>query len=201
MTRALVVFAVLLGSLLTACAPGAEDGRPEVTVINGPTEARVEGLARELEHLLREHGGGQSYRFTSASPVRFQETHRDMYGARALLQAAFISRALGSDYALLVGAPTYEREVREVEDWFGKSRLVDIRVRLRASIIDPVTAEEVAVFTSRTVHAKRVESARKPLVPLKDDADLRRARADALASMAPAVAAELEVLMVPLARR
>jgi hypothetical protein len=200
MYRSLVVFVVLLGSLLAGCVPEVEDRRPEVTVINGPTEARVGGLARELEHLLREHGGGQTYRFTFAPPVRFQETHRDMYGSRALLQAAFISRVLGSDYALLVGAPTYEREVREVENWFGKNRVVDIRVRLRASIIDPVTAEEVEVITSQTAYARRVESASKPLVPLKEDSDLRRARADALASIAPAVAAELEALMVPLAR-
>lgn len=195
----IVMLGALLSCALAACAPGMEYTGPEVTVINAPTEARVEGLATELEQVLRDRGGARTYRFSFGPPVRFQETHRDMYGSRALLQAAFTSRTLGSDYALLVSAPTYARNVREIENWFGKTRIVDIRVRVRASIVDPVTAEEIAVFTSGTYHAKRVEPGEWPLTPLAEDPDLLNARANALRSIAPALVAELDALIAPLA--
>ena len=98
--------------LLTGCVPQLEDTGPSVALINAPAEGRISGLADKLESRLTQQGP-LAYDFTSSSRVRFGETHRDMSGSRAALQAAFIARTYGAEWAVMIGAPTYEREVLE----------------------------------------------------------------------------------------
>lgn len=190
MVRTVVVFLLLL---LAACAPSAENARPGVVLINGPTEHQVLALADEFQPLLegdRAHG----YRFVFPASARFQETHRDMFGTRAPRQASLIARNLGARYAIMVGAPVYTRDVRVVQSPLGDSRLVTSAVTVEVSIIDPEGAETVYREHAGGV-ASRLETTRQPLVSERDDPDLRRLRQAALAELAPGTAAELNRLL------
>lgn len=190
--RSVLAFAGL-AALVAACAP-AVDGLPEITVINAPAEMRVAPLAEELEQALAEDPFAAPFRFTSSRPVRWQEVRREMHRDRAPLQAAFIARNLGGAYAVMVGAPTYEREVREL---FGDLREVAATVQVRAQVVDPETAEVIARFDSRTFRSSRLEPAVKDLPDVHDDPDVRDARHEALRDIAMPLATELANLVSP----
>jgi hypothetical protein len=140
----------------TSCVPVVRDTRPKVAFLNAPTEDRVLGLAEELESLIREEP--TTFGFTRSSPLRYQESHRDMYGSRAALQAAFAARSQGSAYAVMVG---FENEGDAVRTSLNGTKLeltLNLKGRAVASIVDPTTAEVLGTFESSEVTAKVYET-------------------------------------------
>lgn len=147
---------VLLFFVLSGCVPAVGDTRPKVAFVNAPTENRVKGLAENLVSSLQ--GQETPFGFSRSSALRFQETHRDMYGSRAPLQAAFIARSQGAAYAVMVGFENDGEIVRASLD----GNKLELTLRLdgfaRASIVDPITAEVLATFDSSKVTAKQYET-------------------------------------------
>ncbi len=191
---------LLLLFVLAACVPAvttAEPDKPTVALINAPTELRVDVLADELELALRADPASAAYDFSRSFSVRFQETHRDMYRSRAPLQAAFIARVLGADYAVMIAAPLYEREVKLLDFPFAGKRKINITVELQAQIVDPETALVLASFRSPEIRTLRIESVDLPLLSKEDDPDFERAREEALQDLAMPLATELAILVLP----
>ncbi len=183
--------------LAAACAPALEDGRAGLALINGPMEQRVPGLAEDFQVLLEREPAAHLYRFVFPASVRFQEVRRDMFGRRAPLQAAFIARNLGAEYAVMVGAPKYERHAKTIFTPLGEQRLVTTAVRLEVNIIDPESAEVIFSQQSALQLASRLESAQQPLVEEARDPDLLRMRRGLLRELAPPTVAELTLLLAP----
>lgn len=184
----LLLFVLLVG--LSSCLPAA-DTRPEIMLLNAPSDTRVDGLATAFEAALREQPSAYAYRFTFRPAARFQETHRNMAPAAAPLQAAFGARALGSAYPVLISAPVYERHV---DTFFGNRRRIETAASVRAIIIDPATAEVIATFVSpvyRRVRIVFIDPNHPDLVPLSEDPDLAAVTSRALYDLAPAVSQTL----------
>jgi hypothetical protein len=182
--------------LLTACVPQTRgDAGPSVAIINAPTDFRVEGLADKLETELKRNSAPNVYSFVSRSRVEFQETHRDMAGSRSPLQAAFIARAFGAEYAVTIGAPVFEREVEEFTFFGTLKREITTEVQLEAVIIDPVTADVLATYTSQKYQGLRVETVPEDeeLVQKSEDPDLQTEIQRALNEITPGVATDLEL--------
>lgn len=184
--------------LLAACAPAAQtSNKAAVAVINAPTESRVSGLADQFETVLNQDPASSAFSYCSNGAVRFQEAHRDMHGSGAALQAAFIARNLGCREALMIGAPTYQREVSENQGLFKKQRQVTTTVQLQALVVDPASAKVIATYTSKTYKKVRLEPMGKTLVAKADDPDLLASRQAALEELKGPVAAELAKLVSP----
>jgi hypothetical protein len=196
MRRAWFLLGIVL-LLLTACVPQSQgDTGPSVAVINAPADFRVEGLAEKLETELERNTAPNVYSFVSRSRVAFQETHRDMAGSRSPLQAAFIARAFGAEYAVTIGAPIFEREVDEFTFFGTLKREITTEVQLEARVIDPVTADVLATYTSQRYQGTRVETVPEDeeLVKKDEDPDLQTEIQRALQEIAPGVATDLELL-------
>jgi hypothetical protein len=146
---------MLLFVTLTACVPAAYDTRPKVAFVNAPTENRVNGLAETLESTIKKEE--TTFGFSRSSALRFQETHRDMFGSRAALQAAFIARSQGALYAVMVG---FDNEGDVVRTSLNGNK-VEVTLRLKgrasASIVDPMSADILATFESSEVDAEQHE--------------------------------------------
>jgi hypothetical protein len=183
--------------VLAACAPALQNGRAALVLINGPMEERVPGLAEDFQTLLERDPAAPLYRFAAPAAVRFQEVRRDMHGRRAPLQAAFIARNLGAEYAVMVGAPRYERRAKTILTPLGEQRLVTTAVRLEVTIIDPETAAVMFRQRSGLRLATRLEPAHKPLVEEARDPDLLDMRRGLLRDLAPPTVAELSFLLAP----
>jgi hypothetical protein len=148
-------FALLLFAV-TSCVPAVQDTRPKVAFLNAPTQYRVSGLAQKLESLVKEQP--TTFGFTRSPALRYQETHRDMYGSRAALQAAFAARSQGSVYAVMVG---FENEGDVVRSNLNGTKLeltLSLKGQAVASIVDPTTAEVLGTFESSEVTAKVYET-------------------------------------------
>jgi len=184
---------VLLASLFAACVPQTQSEGYQVAVINAPTEARVEGLAERLEATLARYGYSG---FTSSSRMRFVEHSREMHGYRAVLSSALIARTVGAEYAVFVGAPVYERQIEEITpiDSFIKVLHISTKLRLEAVIVDPVTAKEIARYSSRTYIGERIEPIDAKIPSKADDPVLKNAITNALNDISPALAQELNSL-------
>jgi hypothetical protein len=190
-------FVALVTLVLAACMPPTQtDAGPSVAVINAPTDFRVEGLADKLQTELRRNSAPNVYSFVSRNRVEFQETHRDMAGSRSPLQAAFIARAFGAEYAVTIGAPVFEREVDEFTFFGTLKREITTEVQLEAIIIDPVTAESFATYTSGVYRGFRVETVPEDeeLVAESEDPDLQAEIERALNEITPGLATDLELL-------
>jgi hypothetical protein len=151
-----LVGSILLFVLLTGCVPAAYDARPKIAFVNAPTENRVNGLAEALVSTIQEQE--TPFGFSRSSALRFQETHRDMFGSRAALQAAFIARSQGAVYGVMVG---FENDGEVVRVSLNENKL-ELTLHLdgfaRASIVDPVTAEVLASFDSGNVTVTQYET-------------------------------------------
>jgi hypothetical protein len=147
-----LLWLVLLLILGTSCVPVVQDTRPKVAFLNAPTEYRVLGLAEELESLIREEL--TTFGFTRSSPLRYQESHRDMYGSRAALQAAFVARSQGSAYAVMVGFENDGDAVRTSLNGIKLELTLNLKGRAVASIVDPETAKILGTFESSEINAK-----------------------------------------------
>jgi TolB-like protein len=195
--RRVCLFVAVLALLLGACVPQMQIVTgPSVAVINAPTDFRVEGLADKLQTELQRSSAPNVYSFVSRSRVAFQETHRDMAGSRARLQAAFIARTFGAEYAVIVAAPVFEREIKEFVFAQTIRREVSTEVQLEARIIDPVTAEVLSTYTSGVYKGFRVEifNTDEEIIEESKDPDLNAGIGRALNEIAPGLATDLELL-------
>jgi hypothetical protein len=186
----------LLALLLIACIPQTQtDSGPSVAVINAPTDFRVAGLADKLQTELQRNSAPNVYSFVSRNRVEFQETHRDMAGSRAPLQAAFIARTFGAEYSVIVSAPVFEREIEEFVVAQTLRREVSTEVQLEARIIDPVTAEVLSTYTSGIYKGFRVEifNTDEEVVDESEDPDLNASIQRALNEISPGLATDLEL--------
>ncbi len=141
--------------VIAGCVPVVQDTRPKIAFVNAPTESRVNGLAENLVDLIQQQA--TPFGFSRSSALRFQETHREMGGSRALLQAAFIARSQGAAYAVMVG---FENRGEVVRSSLNGTRLeLTLRFdgRAKASIVDPTTAEILGTFSSSQVSVEQYE--------------------------------------------
>lgn len=177
--------------ILTSCMPQLEDSGPSVALINAPAEGRISGLADLLEtHLVK--SGPASYTFTPSSRVRFGETHRDMSGSRAPLQAAFIARTYGAAWAVMIGAPTYQREVIEFSFFNIPKRKIISQVKLEVKIVDPVTSNIMSTYASNLYTSVRIETIEGDLIEKDHDPDIHRLITQALSDIVPVLRQDLE---------
>jgi hypothetical protein len=190
---------LLVALCLVSCVPQLEDAGPSVALINAPAEGRIGGLADKLESRLV-GVGSLGYEFTMSSRVRFAETHRDMGGSRAALQAAFIARTYGAEFAVMIGAPTYEREVLEFSLFKTPKRKIFSQVQLEITIIDPVTAEPLSTYSSNLYSSVRVETILGELIEKDQDPDIQALIAKALVDIVPIVRQDLDTLFAVASR-
>lgn len=185
----------VLAGFFSACIPQTQGSAYQVAVINAPTEARVVGLAERLEAGLIQHGYNG---FTSSTRLRFIERSREMHGYRAILSSAQIARTVGAEYAVFVGAPTYERQIEEITPIGSLIKVLHIstKLQLEAVIVDPVTAKELVRFSSHTYIGERIVPLDSKVPNKEDDPNIKQAINNALADISPALAMELESLLV-----
>ncbi|MEX2535831.1 MAG: hypothetical protein WD273_09575 [Trueperaceae bacterium] len=182
---------VLIG-LLASCVPALEDetAGTQVALINAPAGVRVSFIADALQEQVLEVAGCCEFSFTRSQPVRFQETHRDMFGSRAAPQSASLARNLGAQLAVMAGAPLFERTVNSADG----GREIHGSVELRAIVIDAASARQLATVGSLTFTASRFASENEPLPELEQDPIMVELGHRAVANLAPHLAAVLEDL-------
>ena len=185
--RRLCAFVLLL-MVLPGClpAPGAGGG-VQVALVNAPAGERVPFLAEALQGQVEAQRGCCRFEFIRPAPLRFQETHRDMFGSRAAPAAASIARSLGAELAVMASAPRFERRVERVSG----GREVSGVVRLQATAIDAATGATLGSVGSLTYRGSRFEAAGEPLPEIDADPLMLALAEDALADLAPHLAALL----------
>ena len=180
---------LLLAVGLSGCLPSAqEEPGVQVALVNAPAGERVSFLAEALQGELLALNRCCRFDFARTAPIRFQETHRDMFGSRAAPQAAAIARNLGSELAVMVSAPRFERRVERVDG----GREVSGVVRLQASAIDAATGRSLGSVGSLTFRGSRIEDAGRPLPELEEDPTMRDLAGAATSDLAPHLAALIE---------
>ncbi len=167
-----------------------------MAVVGAPADFRIEGLADKFQTQLGRSSALSSYSLVNRSRTSFQETHRDMAGSRAALQAAFTARAFGAEYAVMIAAPVFEREIDEFTVFGTRKREITTKVQVEAVIIDPITAEPVSTYTSGVYQGIRVETIPEDeeLVEEREDPELLLETQRALNEIVPGVATDLELL-------
>lgn len=173
-----------LGLLLTACAPAATGGGPAVAVMNGPSDGRVPGSAQLLQQEMALQGA-LHFHFVNDAAMRFAEGHNDFHHDRAVTSAGRLARTYGAPYAVLIGAPTLDRQVTLSS---GKSvRTVDVTLRMEALVIDASSDSVVARIGSLTFERTRRESVDTLLPSVQQDPTVLALRDQAVGNIAPAV--------------
>lgn len=182
----------LLLAAIAGCAPTAmeDPARTQVALINAPAEQRVAMVADALEEEVAGVRSCCSFSFARSQPVRFQETHRDLFGSRAAPQAASLARNLGASLAVMAGAPRYERTVERVDG----GREIRGVVQLRAIVVDASSGEQLGTVGSRTFRDRRLVGEDEPLPEVEDDPLMIDLTRQAVADLAPHLAALLEDL-------
>lgn len=180
---------LLLATLLSACAPSTQDDLGlQVAMVNAPAGERVSFLADDLQQATISLPDCCRFDFTRPAPLRFQETHRDMFGSRAAPQAASIARNLGAEVAVMASAPRFERIVESVNG----SREIRGIVRLQATAIDAATGNALGSVGSLTFRRGRLQDATEPLPELEEDPLMVALVEEAVEDLAPHLAALLE---------
>lgn len=178
--------AVVMLMVLASCAPTVqEDGSLQVALVNSPAEQRVSFLAGALQQAVGEVPSCCDFGFVRPTPIRFQETHRDMYGSRAAPQSASLARNLGAEVAVMTSAPLFERTVESFE---GGSEVSGV-VQLQARAIDAETGESLGTVGSLTFRGSRQIDDNEPLPEVEEDPLMRALTEDAVADLAPHLAA------------
>lgn len=181
--------AILLTTLLAGCLPGAaDDPGVEVALVNAPAGERVPFLADDLQHSLVALDGCCRFDFIRSTPLRFQETHRDMFGSRAAPAAAAIARSLGAEVAVMVSAPRFERKVEQVDG----GREVSGVVSLQATAIEAASGRPLGSVGSLAFRGRRFEPNRGSLPEIDEDPLMIALTRDAVADLAPHLAALLD---------
>lgn len=182
------VVAIVFLMVLASCAPAVqEDAGLQVALINAPAGQRVSFLADELQEALVEVPSRSDFGFIRPAPIRFQETHRDMFGSRAAPQSASLARNLGAEVAVMASAPRFERSVESVE---GGSEVRGV-VQLQASAIDAESGEPLGTVGSLTFRGSRLADDSEPLPEIEEDPLMISLTRDAVADLAPHLAALL----------
>jgi len=183
----LIVFSSLI--LFSGCVPQSQN-KYQVAVINAPAEARVSGLAEKLEKSLARNGYSD---FTDSSRVRFLERNREMHGYRAVLASAQLARAVGAEYAVYVGAPVFERVVKEIvpNNSFLRVLHISSRLQLKAVIVDPASGEIVSQYQSNEYFAERIVPVDSKVPPKDADPDIQALIQSALNDISPSIAEDL----------
>jgi hypothetical protein len=200
MSKALTTgLAVLLMALLGSCAPGVtqEPSEPVVAFINAPAEQRVAPAADALQAEVESVPGCCTFSFTRSAPVRFQETHRDLFGSRAAPNAAALARNLSADLAVMAGAPRFERTVEAIDG----AREVRGVVQFRATVLDATTGEALGSVGSLVFRDSRLVREGEPLPEPDEDPMMLALMRDAVADLAPHLAAVLLDLAAEAASR
>jgi len=185
----LALAAVALAVVLVGCAPAAATrSQPEIAVLNGPAEGRIAGSATLLEADMRTQGPLR-FGFVSSPAMRFAEGHNDLFHDRAATAAGRIARSYGAPYAVLIGAPTLDREVVLSKD--KSARWVNVTLRMEAVIVAASTNQVVARFDSQLMQQARSESTADALPPLQRDPTVQALRDEGVHDVAPAVVGAL----------
>jgi hypothetical protein len=179
----------LLLALLGSCAPSVtqEPSEPVVALINAPAEQRVAPAADALQAEVESVPGCCTFAFTRSQPVRFQETHRDLFGSRAARNAAALARNLGADLAVMAGAPLFERTVEAIDG----AREVRGEVQFRATVLDAETGEPLGTVGSLVFRDSRLLREGEPLPSPDEDPTMLALMREAVADLAPHLAALL----------
>lgn len=168
--------------LLMSCCPVQQNTRPAVAVLNAPSENRVTGLADEFVAGLVKQAEAASFRLSGQSALRYQETHRDISGSRAPLQAAFAARSQGAQYAVMLGFDA-KKTVTDAEIVNDRLELsLKVSGQLRATIVSAQGADVLGTFSSAPFTKRQLE-----IYPFSEDpatpegkAKLERLTAEAL---------------------
>lgn len=184
--------AVVVGLLLSACAPRAtEEQRPLVAIMNAPAQVALSGSAEAVQAEL-ERSEARSFELVSGFTMRFLESHNDMFHNRAAPSAARIARSQSADLAIMIAAPVLERDVTVSRD--EASRRIDVSVALEAQVVDPRTDAVVQTLRTRTHQGSRVEANNDPLPDPEDDQTVVALMQSAAPELAKSLAAELPYL-------
>ncbi|CAN5894947.1 hypothetical protein BH24DEI2_BH24DEI2_22310 [soil metagenome] len=156
---------VLLSLLaLTACVPVNQTARPQIAVVNAPTEIRFPGLADAFAVAL-EKKVGRTFSFSPAATLRFQETHNDMLSDRAPLRTALIARSQGAAYGLMVGL----RGVKTARGVVATTDALKVEITLtgqmQAVLVEPADALVLRAFVSPEFAARVTETVPLELPP------------------------------------
>lgn len=174
--------------VLTSCAPTAQDEAGfQVALVNAPADERVSFLADSLQQETLDLPDCCAFDFIRPAPIRFQETHRNMFGSRAAPQSASLARNLGAEVAVMASAPRFERTVASVDS----GREVRGVVQLRATAVDAETGETIGSVGSLTFRGSRLEDAGAPLPEVEEDPTMMALAEDAVDDLAPHLAALL----------
>jgi len=184
----LVLLSLFLVSTLTACAPATAPHEPQVAVINGPAQGRLEGSAAALEAGMRGFAP-LHFGFVSAAALRFAEGHSDLFYDRAVTAAGRIARSYGAPYAVVVGASTLDRQVTLSSD--KGSRSVSVTLRMQALVVDAATDTVVSRVESQLLQQVRYESTTLPLPDVQHDPTVASLRDEGADAVAPAVVGTL----------
>lgn len=147
---------ILLASLI-GCCPVQQNAAPPVAILNAPNENSIVGLAEQFQSGLLKQPEAAAFRLSSRNALRYHETHRDMSGSRAPLQAAFSARSQGALYAVMLGFDA-QKVVTNSELLDGRLEL-SLRVtgQLKATIVSASGADVLGTFSSPTFTKKQLE--------------------------------------------
>lgn len=194
-SRVLLLITAALLLALTSCAPATSSQQPQVAVLNGPAQGRIEGSAAAL---VTDMGGfgPLHFGFVSAAALRFAEGHSDLFYDRAVTAAGRIARTYAAPYAVLVGASTLQRDVTLSQD--KSERAVSVTLRIQAQVVDAATDTVVSSVESQLYQQTRTESTANPLPDLQHDPTVQVLRDQGVDAVAPAVVGALwHVLHIP----
>ena len=180
-----IAIAALL--LLGGCLPGTAGapGLPKVALINGPAETRLPGLAETLERQAGTAPAAVGFAWAAPAQVRFLEVRRNLFFRRSVNEAARLARAVGAQAALMIGAPTFTREVNQLTTLAGPRQQVIITVGVRLLLIDAESEVVVNELSSDLFSASRLEPTTTVLPPPEEDPALPGLLETAVADVLP----------------
>lgn len=182
--------AAALLALLVACAPaaGTEPSQPVVALVNAPADDRIDEIAGALQQEVEGVPGCCRFSFTRTDPVRFQETHRDLFGSRAPGNTAALARNLGAEFAVMASAPTFERSVLAEDD---AVRELEGEVQIQATVLDAETGRSLGTVNSLAFRRSWTADASASLPEPEEDPEMLMLVEEAVADIAPHLAALL----------
>lgn len=182
-----------LAALLAACAPTATQPRQaRVAVLNGPAQVELKGSAEAVQAELERHPD-RGFDLVSPFPMRFLESHTDLFFSRAAAGAAHIARSEGADLAVMIAAPVLERTVTLSDD--EASRRIDVTIALEAQVVDAATDAVVQTLRTRGHQGSRVEANDEPLPDSDKDTTVVALMQQAAPELAYSLLAELPYLI------
>lgn len=187
-----ILMSILLLLTLAACLPAPEEKplQPVVALVNAPADQRVGTVADALQEEIARMEDCCPFSFTRTQPVRFQETHRNMYGSRAPVSSAALARNLGAELAVMASAPRFERTVEESS----AGTWVHGTVQLRAVVLSADRGDSLGGVGSLVFRARRPVGEDEALPDIEDDPTMSALVEEAAADLAPHLAAVLSDL-------